>query len=65
MIIRMSYLASLRHWLFKNLAHVVSYLYFVFVVVFVFVFVCVFVFVFLGQVMAGVVSFHKIYGLIG
>ena len=60
-IIRMSYLASLRPRLFKNIAHVGSYLYFFFV----FVFVCVFVFVFLGQVMAGVVSFHKIYGLIG
>ena len=42
MIIRMSYLASLRPRLFKNIAHVGSSLYFVFV----FVFVCVFVFVF-------------------
>ena len=43
-IVRMSYLASLRPRLFKNKAHIGSYLYFVFV--FVFVFACVFVFVF-------------------
>ena len=42
-IIRMSYLTSLHPRLFKNIAHVGSYLYFV--IVFVFVFVYVFVFV--------------------
>ena len=43
-----SYLTSLSHIIFKNMAHVGSFSHFAFVFVFVFVFVCVFVIVITG-----------------
>ena len=46
----MSYLIYLNPVLFKNIAHVGSFQYFVFVFVFVFFFVIVFVFVFVFTV---------------
>ena len=57
-----SYLISLSHVIFKNMAHVGSFDHFVFV----FVFACVFVIVITGhQWIVRVISFQKMYGLYG